>query len=115
VDLHDASVARKAVEIALELHDFQSLPGETILAVEEYNQDDCLATEALHQWLENLRSDLSKVGNTFQRPELKTGEASENVQQIDTQSQAIYKALTDKLPEDRSVWNDEDEERWLLA
>ncbi len=115
VDLHDASVARKAVEIALELHDFQSLPSEAIKAVEEYNQDDCLATEALHQWLERLRSDLTLKGNAFQRPELKTGEASENVQQIDTRSQAIYKGLTDKLPEDQSVWNDEHKVKWLLA
>src|SRR5690606_34882976 len=41
VDLHDASKARKAVEVALELHDLKSLPDATLLAVEEYNADDC--------------------------------------------------------------------------
>lgn len=115
VDLHDASVSRKSVEVALELHDFKSIPKETIQLVEGYNEDDCLATEALHMWLENLRVELSKSGKEFLRPELKTGEATENVQQIDTRSQALFKALTEKLPEDRSTWDEEQKVKWLLA
>jgi uncharacterized protein len=115
VDLHDASVSRKSVEVALELHDFKSIPKETIQLVEGYNEDDCLATEALHAWLENLRTELSQSGNEFQRPELKTGEATENVQQLDTRSQALFRALTEKLPEDRSTWDEEQKVKWLLA
>ncbi len=115
VDLHDASVARKSVEIALELHDFQSFAKEKIQFVEQYNEDDCLATEALHQWLENLRGKLVKSGQEFIRPELKTGEASDNVQQLDTRAQALFKGLTEKLPEDRATWNDEHRAKWLLA
>jgi AAA domain/RNase_H superfamily len=115
IPLHDASVARKAVEVALEMHDLKSIPKETIQIVEDYNRDDCLATQALHVWLEQLRSELSSSGNTFMRPELKTGEASENVQQLDTRSQAIFRALTDGLPEDRSTWTDEQKAKWLLA
>jgi predicted RecB family nuclease len=115
VVLHDASVARKSVEVALELHEFKSLSKETIQVVEVYNEDDCLATEALHKWLENLRAELIKSGKEFQRPELKTGEASENVQQLDTRSQALFKALTEKLPEDRSTWREEHKAKWLLA
>lgn len=115
IELHDASVARKAVEVALELHEFKSLPQETIQTVEDYNEDDCLATEALHQWLENLRAELIRSGKEFQRPELKTGEASENVQQLDTRSQAIFRSLTANLPEDRNLWSDEHKAKWLLA
>lgn len=115
VALHDASVARKSVEVALELDEFKSLSKETIQAVEGYNEDDCLATEALHKWLENLRAELIKSGKEFQRPELKTGDASENSQQLDTRSQALFKALTEKLPEDRSTWNEEHKAKWLLA
>lgn len=115
VDLHDASVARKSVEIALELHDFQSLAKKTIQFVEQYNEDDCLATEALHQWLETLRGTLVKSGQEFIRPELKSGEASDNVQQLDTRAQALFKGLTEKLPEDRATWNDEHRAKWLLA
>lgn len=115
IDLHDASVARKTVELALELHDLPSIPKQTIVALEEYNEDDCLATEALHWWLENMRADLIRSGTEIQRPELKTGEASDNVQQTENRSQAIYNALTEKLPEDRTVWTDEHEAKWLLA
>lgn len=115
VVLHDASVARKSVEVALELHDFESLSKEIIQVVEGYNEDDCLATEGLHQWLETLRSEVIRSGQEFQRPELKTGEASENVQQLDTRSQALFKALTEKLPEDKLTWNEEHKAKWLLA
>jgi AAA domain/RNase_H superfamily len=115
VVLHDASVARKSVEVALEMNDFKSLSKETIKIVEDYNEDDCLATEALHKWLEDLRAQLLKSGKEFQRPELKTGEASENVQQLDTRSQALFKALTEKLSEDRSTWTEQHKAKWLLA
>jgi len=115
VALHDASVARKSIEVALELNDFKSVSKESIQIVEDYNEDDCLATEALHKWLENLRTELVRLGKEFQRPELKTGEASENVQQLDTRSAAIFKALTSQLPEDKATWNNEQEVKWLLA
>jgi predicted RecB family nuclease len=115
VDLHDASVARKSLEIALELHDFKSVSKKTVELVEGYNEDDCLATEALHQWLENLRAELIKSGKEFQRPPVQTGEASENIQQLDIRAQALFKSLTAKLPEDRNEWTDEHHAKWLLA
>jgi uncharacterized protein len=115
VDLHDASSARKRVEIALEVHEFESLSPETLKAVEEYNEDDCLATEALHRWLETLRNDLISGGKNFQRPLLEFGEASEDVQNLDKRSAALYTALTSKLPEDRSMWTDDHAGKWLLA
>jgi uncharacterized protein len=34
---------------------------------------------------------------------------------LDTRSQALFKALTEKLPEDRSTWNEEHKAKWLLA
>jgi hypothetical protein len=115
VELHDASSARKSVEIALELYAFKSLSQEVLKAVEDYNEDDCLATEALHHWLENLRTEQIKLDKEFHRPELKTGEASENIQQLDTRSQALFKALTEKLPDDPLTWDDEHKAKWLLA
>ena len=115
VELHDASVARKTVEVELELHELHAVSKETLQIVEGYNEDDCLATEALHHWLENLRVGLTKEGKEFQRPELKTGEASEGVQENDTRSLALFRALTEKLPEDSSTWSEEDKAKWLLA
>ncbi|HTE29953.1 MAG TPA: TM0106 family RecB-like putative nuclease [Chryseolinea sp.] len=115
VVLHDASVARKSVEVALELNEFKSLSKEAVQIVEDYNEDDCLATEALHKWLENLRAEFIQSGREFQRPELKTGDASEDVQLLDNRSQALFKSLTEELPEDRSTWTEEHEAKWLLA
>jgi uncharacterized protein len=115
VELSEASIARKNVEVALELHEFNALAKQTLQAVEDYNEDDCLATEALHRWLEMLRSELMKSGTEFTRPELKTGEASENVQVNETRSQKLRDSLISTLPEDRLIWNDEHKAKWLLA
>lgn len=115
VELHDASVARKATEVALELGEFKTLPKETLENVEVYNQDDCLATEELHRWMEGLRESLRKSGSQFERPELKTGEAPENVQQHETRAQALFSSLTKGLPEDKAEWTDEHKAKWLLA
>lgn len=115
VDLHEASSARKIVEIALELHDHKSIPDITRQVVEEYNEDDCLATEALHRWLEDKRAELTGSGAEILRPELKTGEADEKIEQLDARSQAIFNALVASLPDDRGSWNDEHKVKWLLA
>src|SRR5258706_11475780 len=58
VELHDASVARKSVELALELKEFKSLPPATVQAAEEYNKNYFLATPGLHQLLEGLMKKL---------------------------------------------------------
>ena len=115
VALHDASSARKSVEVALERHQFDKLSPETIRTVQDYNEDDCLATEALHRWLEERRETLVKAGKEFQRPALETGEASEHVQQKDIRAQALFNVLTAALPEDKEDRNEEHNAKWLLA
>jgi predicted RecB family nuclease len=115
VDLHDAGKARKILECALELNEFNSLPSETLTIVEQYNEDDCLATEALHQWLEKLRSDLITAGKEFQRPISGEAAANEKIQLLETRSLAIFTALTKGLPEDKNLWTAEHHAKWLLA
>lgn len=115
VELPDASRARKAVEVALELNEYPALSKETLRATEEYNEDDCRATEALHVWLEDVRSGMIKAGVDLNRPEVKTGEASEEIQQQDTWSLAIYNGLISSLPEDRTQWTEEHKVKWLVA
>jgi len=112
VDLRDAGMSRKAIEYALELNEFGSVRPEIIKIVEDYNEDDCLATAALHKWLEDLRN---KNTQQYTRPELKFGDATENIQNLDTRSQAIFKALTRELPDDRALWTAEHHAKWLLA
>jgi uncharacterized protein len=115
VKLQDASSARKSVEIALELHEFNAVSNDILRLVQEYNEDDCLATEALHAWLEQLRTTLSLDGKLFQRPPLEFGEATENVQNLDRRSLALYQALTANLPDDKSNLTDVQAAKWLLA
>jgi uncharacterized protein len=114
-ELRDASVARKSVEVALELNEFKSLPAETGKIVEVYNEDDCQATKALHEWLENERQRLVDSGKELTRPEIKPGDAGENVQEQDEASLELFNKLTEGLPEDRSTWTDEHKAKWLLA
>lgn len=112
-DLHDASAARKTVEIALEMNDFKSVPGATLKAVESYNEDDCLATEALHVWLESMRSSLVENGIEFQRPAPEPEEVSEELRNNEKRSQALYNDLIKTLPEERTTG--EEKAKWLLA
>ena len=115
VELQDASVARKAVEVALELGEFKSLSKETIVTTEVYNEDDCRATHALHVWLETVRGEFVKNGSITERPAIKTGEASDEIQDQDKRTQAIFQDLIKGLPEDRSKWTQEHHAKWLLA
>src|SRR5262249_4428620 len=62
VELPDANSARKNAECALELNEFSSVSKETLATLEGYNEDDCLASEALHTWLEKLRTELIQSG-----------------------------------------------------
>jgi predicted RecB family nuclease len=114
VELPVASSARRTVEFALELGDHDSLTNEILGLVEDYNEDDCRATQALHKWLEQRREELIlKTGVT--RPELKTGEATETIEELEVRAKAIFRDLTKTLPDDREKWTTHDKAKWLLA
>jgi predicted RecB family nuclease len=115
IELPVASSARRAVEFALELNDQGSLTNEILGIVQDYNEDDCLATEALHRWLESLRIESIAAGNDIPRPELKTGEATEPVAALDERTKSIFDGLTKELAEDRALWSAHDHAKWLLA
>jgi len=115
VDLPVAGVSRRALECALELSEITSLPENTIQLVQDYNQDDCLATEAVHVWLEKLRKEIIESGQVVTRPKIQDSEASENIQNVQTRALALYNGLTENLPEDRTIWNEADKAKWLLA
>lgn len=113
VDLHNASAARKTVEIALEMNNFKAVPEQTLKTVEAYNQDDCLATEALHRWLESVRVSLEKEGHQFQRPVPEPEEVSDELKANEKRSQSLFDDLTKELPDERI--SEEHKAKWLLA
>lgn len=115
VELPLASKARRSVEFALELKNYAALDPEVLKVVEDYNEDDCRATHALHQWLEALRKELIDDGNDVSRPELKYGEAGETVAAREERTRSIFEGLTRDLPEDPDEWTDHHRAKWLLA
>lgn len=115
VDLADAGSARRTVEFALELNDMAALTPDVLSVVEGYNADDCLATHALHQWLEELRKEVIQNGADIPRPVPQPDDPSDNVAELQVRAQAIFRDLTKNLPEDRKTWTDQDKAKWLLA
>ena len=83
--------------------------------VRDYNEDDCRSTLHLLEWLEKLRTDLIANGEEIPRPELKTGEAGENVTEHQKRIQPIYDQLMNGLPFDRQDRTDAQQANWLLA
>jgi uncharacterized protein len=115
VDLREAGLARKQVESALQLHEFKSLPQETIDKVQVYNQDDCLATESLHRWLEIERHKLVSTGESILRPVFTSDPPEEKLLDLERRSKLFFESLTKDLPADTVIWTDEDRAKWLLA
>lgn len=113
-DLREAGKARKLVESSLQLKEFGSLPLDTIELVRAYNEDDCLATEALHKWLEQERQDLVDKGLEISRPVVRDEPPSEELMQLEKRSKLLFESLTKNLPE-REKWKDEHHAKWLLA
>lgn len=114
-DLWDASAARRRLAAALELNTPEKIIDDDRAIVERYNEDDCRATEALHQWLEEIFREQSARGAELTRPELKPGDPSEVVDDKDEYARRLYEGLVSRLPADIADYSSEDQGRWLLA
>lgn len=87
-----------------------------VAAVERYNRDDCVSAEKLRDWLETLRAAaLERHGVDLSRPELKTGEASDRIEETAEETQRVMAQLLGGVPVDRAQRNDEQQARWLMA
>jgi predicted RecB family nuclease len=115
IDLPLAGASRRSLECALELGELPSLSPETTQIVQDYNQDDCLATEALHQWLERLRSETISKGEMINRPPIESGEPKDEVKDIETRARSLFEGLVEGLPEDKNNLTEEQKGKWLLA
>ena len=115
VELIDASRARKKVEVALELNELQSLDKQTLKATEDYNEDDCRATQALHEWLEEIRTKAIASGKEITRPVIGEPEVNPELKDQEMRSAQLYSSLISSLGEDRLTWSDEERAKWLLA
>ena len=118
MELRAAGAALRRVARALELTPAtaaEEIAAGDRKAVETYNRDDCLATAALHLWLEGRRGEWEEKGQTVPRPVAKTGDASEAVEEQSAEVKAVFEMLTATLPEDRASWGTGERGQWLLA
>ena len=114
VDLRDAGTSIVEFETWLELG--QSDEREELLAqIEGYNQDDCLSTFYLRNWLEEQRAALAKdLSEQLPRPTAKDAEETEDSEAQKAVNQ-LAAELTTGLPESAAEMSDDQRGRWLLA
>jgi predicted RecB family nuclease len=91
-DLREAGVARRDVELALELGDHAGLTSELRTMVERYNAEDCYSTEALRKWLEAERATAVSAGQSIERPPDKPPEPTQEVSERDQRIQSLKAA-----------------------
>jgi predicted RecB family nuclease len=138
-DLRVATASRRALEWAIEMRELkvpdESRPAakpqlelgldaaqsagkfaEHIAVVERYNRDDCVSTAALRNWLEELRAEVEgSLGAELPRPELRSGEASEQVAEAAEETLQVMAALLEGVPVDAAERSEEQHARWLMA
>ncbi len=116
VPLREANLAQQAFEAVLALGKGREDIGKLLSTIEGYNRDDCLSAFQLRQWLEGRRHALElKTGTALPRPEIKSGQPSEDLVARLQQVAEIMERLVSGLPSDDSKWTEEQRARWLLA
>lgn len=114
-DLRQASLQLRTLEGFLERNILDSIPKDTINAVQTYNMEDCLSTRSLREWLEKLRSELISSGKEIERPPILEGEAGESVTEHQERIKPIFDALMSGVPVDPLERTPEQQANWLLA
>jgi uncharacterized protein len=109
LDLRDAQVACRDLELALELGRGGSLDHETRRRVAAYNRDDCLSAASLRGWLEGLRD------HSLPRPGVQDPEPSEDTKKRDARIRDRRSALMEGVPADPAARSEEQAARALLA
>ena len=115
LDLRDAAVARRDLELALELGGVDAIGDETRERVAVYNGDDCLSTESLRGWLERQRDEVLARGESIARPVPGELAPSEDVSARDQRIEALREALLHTMPSDPEARTDDEKARALLA
>lgn len=115
VPLSAANVALASLQAGLELADHDSIPAADKDIVQGYNQDDCVSTEALRDWLETLRSDLVSRGTAIPRPAPGQDGPSEAISERQERVNRLVERLTENIPADPAERSEEQHAQWILA
>lgn len=114
VPLETARFGLRQMERGLEtgIHD---LPAEVRDAVLGYNQDDCVSTLRLRDWLEGLRAEAIANGALLPRPDPEESRPSKAVSERVLRVEALRAQLLQGVPPEKTDRNEEQKARWLLA
>ncbi|MGE0393636.1 MAG: TM0106 family RecB-like putative nuclease [Vicinamibacterales bacterium] len=115
VALTDASLALRAVELALAAGTAAALTDNARTAVEGYNRDDCLSTLALRDWLETTRARALAEGTEIPRPLSPEDAAAEEVDERQQRVNALRERLLTGVPPDPISRTPDQQARWILA
>ncbi|WP_338053298.1 TM0106 family RecB-like putative nuclease [Rhodomicrobium udaipurense] len=115
VPLSDANIALASLQAGLELGDHHSISSRDRDIVQGYNQDDCVSTEALRNWLETLRSDLVAQGANVPRPAPGQDGPSEAISERQERVNRLVERLTTGIPVDPAQRSEEQHAQWVLA
>ncbi len=114
VRLYEAGRCLRVMEQALETNSPHTVPAEVLEAVRGYNEDDCVSTLRLRDWLERVRADHIADGWEIPRPALPEETIAEPKAR-----ELLVRALRAKLlagvSDMRDERGDEQQARWLLA
>ena len=113
--LEDVGAMMAKVQACLELRDIEGIDEQHKLAVQSYNQDDCLSTWHLRGWLEELRDQLIASGTPVDRPEPQAGEVGVRLTEWQARIAELIARLTHNVPVNQAERTPDQHARWLLA
>ena len=115
VDLQLANRLRFALQHALELDRLDQISQEMLDAVEGYNQDDCVSTLHLRDWLEGLRTEHAALGVQVPRPQLSSGKPTEELGEKREKVRHLMDRLLRGVPLEQEKRTAQEQAVWLLA
>ena len=114
-DLREAAISRRIVESAIAAGGIDESVDSYRRVVEIYNREDCESTVRLRDWLEQLRNEAIAAGHDPPRPELVTGQASEEISDLDHELQNLRNGLLEGVPINPAERSEDQQTRFALA
>ena len=114
-DVRDAAMSRRIVENAIAEGAADEALGPHVGVIEDYNREDCESAQRLRDWLEQLRGEVVAGGGDLPRPELREGNASEAISELDEALERLRNGLLVGVPVDPEERSDEEHARFVLA
>ena len=114
-DLREATASRRIVERAIADGGLGVRLESHRRIVEDYNREDCESTLRLCDWLERLRANAVAEGHDLPRPVAESGEASEEISDLDRELQRLRDGLLDGIPENPGERSADQQAQFALA